>query len=112
MRVTTQDYNEVTVIELQGELDSDFTDILHNTVADIVGKHKAGIVLDMSNVGFIDGQGLELLLWIRDYCKQNKTQLRMAGLDENCKQILEITRLENEFDKYNELTQAVKSFAR
>jgi hypothetical protein len=35
----------------------------------------------------------------------------LAGLDENCAKILEITRLENEFGRYAELTEAVKSFA-
>ena len=111
MRVRTQDYNGVTVVELQGELDSDFIGLLKDTIADILAKHSAGIVLDMSAVGFIDGEGLELLLWVRDYCNENKTQLRLAGLDENCTKILEITRLENEFDHYVELAEAVKSFA-
>jgi len=111
MRVKTQDYNEVTVIELQGELDGDSTELLQNTISEIISSHKAGIVLDMSNVGFIDSLGLEKLLWARDYCDENKCQLRLAGFDENCRKILEVTRLEKEFDHYAELAEAVKSFA-
>jgi anti-sigma B factor antagonist len=111
MRVRTQDYNGVTVVEMQGELDSDFIGLLQDTITNVLAKRKAGIVLDMSAVGFIDSAGLEALLWVRDYCDQNKTQLRLAGLDENCTKILEITRLENEFDHYAELAEAVKSFA-
>jgi anti-anti-sigma factor len=111
MRVRTQDYNGVTVVEMQGELDSDFIGLLQDTITNILAKRSAGIVLDMSAVGFIDSAGLEVLLWVRDYCDQNKTQLRLAGLDENCTKILEITRLENEFDHYAELAEAVKSFA-
>ncbi len=111
MRVKTQDYNDVTVVELQGDLDCDFTEMFQNTVTEIVKKSKAGIVLDMSNVGFVDGEGLEQLLWLRNYCSENGCQLRLAGLDENCRKILEITRLDNEFDRYAELTEAVKSFA-
>ncbi|RKY25468.1 MAG: hypothetical protein DRP62_01075 [Planctomycetota bacterium] len=110
MKVKTQDYNNVTVVELQGELDSEFTDLLQNTITGIINSHKAGIVLDMSGVGFIDSEGLEQLLWVRDYCHENDCQLRLAGLDENCRKILEITRLENEFDRYAELAEAVKSF--
>lgn len=111
MKISTQDYNDVTVVELQGELDVEFAGILKSTVTNTVSKSRTGIVLDMSNIGFIDSQGLELLLWVRDYCKQNKTQLRLAGLDENCEKVLEITRLINEFDRYAELAHAVKSFA-
>jgi len=111
MKIRTQDYNDVTVVELQGELDGDFTDQLQNTITDIIAKRKTGIVLDMSGVGFIDSQGLEQLLWSRDYCNENKCELRLAGLDENCVKILEITRLENEFDCHGEPAEAVKSFA-
>jgi anti-anti-sigma factor len=111
MKIRTQDYNDVTVVELQGDLDGDFTELFRNTVTDIIAKNKTGIVFDMSGVGFIDSQGLEQLLWARDHCNENKQGIRLAGLDENCKTILEITRLENEFDRYAELSEAVRSFA-
>ncbi|MHC4572807.1 MAG: STAS domain-containing protein [Planctomycetota bacterium] len=111
MRIKTQDYNEAAVIELQGELDSDLSELLQGTVTDTVAKSKGGIVLDMSGVGFIDSQGLEQLLLVRDCCNKNKRPLRLAGLDENCTKILEITRLEGEFECYAELAEAVKSLA-
>ena len=110
MKVKIQDYDSVTVVELQGELNGDVAELFQNTITDIIAKRKAGIVLDMSGVGFADSRGLEQLLWSRDYCNQNKREFRLAGLDENCMRILEITRLENEFDHYAELTEAVKSF--
>lgn len=110
MKIKTQDYNEVTVVELQGELDGDMSTSLRNTITDIVTAGKIGIVLHASGVGFIDSEGLELLLWIKDYCGENNCQLRIAGLDENCAKILEVTRIESEFDLYAELAEAVKSF--
>jgi anti-sigma B factor antagonist len=111
MKIKTQDYNDVTVVELQGELDSDDAELLKKTIEDIVSQNKINIVLDMSGVGFIDSRGLSILLWVRDYCIQNRRELRLAGLDENCTRIMEITRLDSEFDRYTELAEAVKSFA-
>ncbi len=111
MKLKVQDYNDVTVVELQGELDVDFAELFQNTITNIIAKGKSSIVLDMSGVGFIDSRGLEQLLWVRDYCSESKCELRLAGLDENCAKILEVTRLENEFDHYAELAEAVKSFA-
>ncbi len=110
MKIKTQDYDDVTVVELQGELDSEFAEMFQNTVMNVVSANKRGIVLDMSEVGFIDSEGLEKMLWLRDYCNENNCEIRLAGLDENCEKILEITQLEKEFDDYAELTQAVKSF--
>lgn len=111
MRIKTQNYNDVTVVELQGELDSESVSPFQNSITDIVSKGKAGIVLDMSSVGFIDSQGLEHLLWAREHCNEHGCQLRLSGLDENCAKVLELTRLINEFDRYSELAEAVKSFA-
>jgi len=111
MKVKIQDYNDVTVAELHGDLDADVVELFQNAITDIVTKHKFGVVLDMSGVGFIDSEGLEQLLWARDYCNEHTRELRLAGLDENCARILEITRLANEFDHYAELAEAVKSFA-
>ena len=111
MKIKIQDYNDVTVVELQGELDSDDSELLKKTIEEVIAQNKINIVLDMSGVGFIDSMGLSILLWIRDYCIQNRRELRLAGLDENCTRILEITRLDSEFDRYTELTEAVKSFA-
>ncbi|MHC4123645.1 MAG: STAS domain-containing protein [Planctomycetota bacterium] len=111
MKIEIQDYNNVLVMELQGELDGDSVEVFQNTIAEIIQKNKTGVVLDMSNVSFIDSEGLEQLLKAKDYCIENKCQLRLAGLDENCSKILEITSLESEFDHYVELAKAVKSFA-
>lgn len=111
MKVKVQDYNDVTVVELQGELDSDAAGIFEKHITDSIAQDKTNIVIDMSGVQFIDSQGLEVLLWARDYCNQNRRELRIAGLDENCARILEITRLDSEFDLYSELSEAVKSFA-
>ena len=111
MRIRKQDYNDVTVIQLQGQLDCDTTDQLRNTITEVIATNKIGIVLDMSDVDFIDSEGLEQLLWAKDYCDDNKAQLRLAGLDENCEQILLMTRLDSQFNRYAELAQAVKSFA-
>jgi len=111
MRISTQNYSTVTVIDLQGEVDADVADQLKNTICEVVSQRRTGIILNMSDVSFIDSQGLELLLWVRDYCRRNKIQLRLAALDENGEKILELTRLDNEFDRHADLAEAVKSFA-
>jgi anti-anti-sigma factor len=110
MKIQTQEYDNVVVVTLQGELIVDAGEMFQDTLNQLISAGKKGIVLDMRGVGFIDGPGLEKLLWARDYCRENHCQLKLAGLDENCGKILEVTRLDNEFDYYEELAKAVKSF--
>jgi anti-anti-sigma factor len=111
MRVNTQEYGDVAVVELHGELDMDSAELLKSAAVEVLGAGRTGIVLNMNEVSFIDGVGLETLVWLRDHCWRSKVQLRLAGLDENCLKILEITGLLNEFDRHAELAEAVKSFA-
>lgn len=111
MKIPWQNYNDVTVVELRGTVDADSAEPLRSAITEIIAGPRAGIVLNMSDVDFLDSQGLELLLWVRDYCRQNRVPLRLAGLTENVVKILEITRLQDEFDCHPELAEAVKSFA-
>jgi anti-anti-sigma factor len=111
MKIKNQPYNDVIVLELRGEMGGDSTDMFRQALSSATAEHKAGIVLDMSQVSFIDSDGLEQLLWSKEHCRENKCQLKLAALDETCAKILEITRLEKEFERYTELAEAVKSFA-
>ena len=111
MKVTTQDYNNITVVELQGEFDCDSFNLFQDAITTVLDKKKKGIVVDAGQLSFVDSKGLETLLWAKDYCTDNHIQLRIAALDENCRKILNVTRLETKFDQYEELTEAVKSFA-
>ena len=110
MKINTQSYNDVIVVEMQGELIVEYLQQFKDAIAEIIPDNPTGIVLDMTNVGFIDSQGLEYLLLLRDECHESNCQLKLAGLDENCEKILEITRLQLQLDTYEELAEAVKSF--
>lgn len=110
MKIETQKYDNITVIELMGEFTSEFTKLLQDRLDEVFDDTTTGIVFDMTNVGFIDSQGLEQLLNIAEFCRKNDHQIKLAGLDELCLKIMEITRLLPQFDTYDELSEAVKSF--
>lgn len=111
MRINTQSYNNVTVAELHGDFTAEFSKPFSDAMKEIIMEGTAGIVLDMTHIGFIDSVSLEQLLWLRDYCNEESSQLKIAGLDENCERILYVTRLDKQLDTYEELSEAVKSFA-
>lgn len=111
MNVNIQDYSNVVVFKLDGVLTVEASESLQTNITHMVSSRRKAIVFDMSQIQFIDSQGLELLLWVRDYCRLSLVQFRLAGLDDNCQKILEITRLNQEFNCSGEVTEAVKSLA-
>lgn len=111
MKIESQKYNDVIVLQLQGEFTGETLKAIENETSNAFASRVSGIVLDMSKVIFMDSQALEYLVDLDEKCRENTRQLKVAGLDETCSKILELTRLLPQFDTYAELTEAVKSFA-
>ncbi|MCI0498229.1 MAG: STAS domain-containing protein [Planctomycetales bacterium] len=110
MKIESQKYNDVIVLQLQGEFTAEAIKAFEDETSSALAAKVSGLVLDMSKVPFMDSRALEFLLDLNDKSRERTRQLKIAGLDETCAKILEITRLLGQFDTYAELTEAVKSF--
>jgi anti-anti-sigma factor len=111
MKIEAQKYNDIIVLQMQGEFTSETLKHFEDAASNAIAQRVSGIVLDMSKVVFVDSAALEHLLELGEKCRDHTRQLKLAGLDECCTKIFEITRLLPQFDVYAELTEAVKSFA-
>lgn len=111
MKIESQQYNDVVVLQLQGDFTGETLQPLEDAAGSAFVSGVSGVVLDMSKVVFMDSAALEYIVDLNEKCRESTRQLKMAGLDETCEKILELTRLLPQFDTYAELTEAVKSFA-
>lgn len=111
MKIESQKYNDIMVVQLQGEFTGETLKTFEDETSNAFASRTGCIVLDMSKVVFIDSKALEHLIELCEKCRENMRQLKLAGLDDVCKKILEVTRLLPQFDTYEELTEAVKSFS-
>ena len=111
MKVENQNFNNVEVLTVSGDMEGEFMNVLFNSTEKAVSAGRAGVVLDMKEVASMDSGALEMLLSIKEFCHNSHSQLRLACPNDNCRKILEITRLEDEFDCFDELSEAVNSFA-
>ena len=66
-------------------------------------------VIDFKNSAFIDSEGLEGLLWMKRRCEDCSARSSSSNLDENCRKILEITRLDHRFECQDDLPTALKT---
>ena len=110
MKIESQQQNDFTILQLQGEFTVESLKSFEEAVSNALAGGAAGIVLDMSKVILLDSASLEQLIELNERCREQTRQLKLAGLDETCQKILEITRLLPQLDTYEELTEAVKSF--
>ncbi len=112
MPIRCDEYNQVCVVTVEGDLSGDNCVSMRKLVEDrIDSKHIVEFVMDMEKCGFIDSEGLETLLWAKKRTEDLYGQIKVVGLDDNCRKILELTRLEHRFECQKDLAAALKNMS-
>jgi anti-anti-sigma factor len=110
MAIKTEEYNQVCVITLGADFVGEEIVQARNAVDELIDKrHIVDYVFDFEKAGFVDSEGLESLLMVKRRCEEMFGQVKLVNLDENCRKILEVTRLEHRFECHGELAAALKT---
>jgi anti-anti-sigma factor len=110
MPIKYDEYNQVSVLSINGDFVGAEIDAMKQHVDELIEKKQiVDFVVDFEKSGFIDSEGLEALLWLKRRAEDLFGQMKLVNLDENCKKILEITRLEPRFECHGDLTGALKT---
>jgi anti-anti-sigma factor len=107
MEISCDQYDEVDVISIDGELSVDTLEVFKNIIQERLEQGRVHFVVNCEKVSHIDSQGLEILLWLKDQCLECEGQMNLAALDEVFAKILALTRLDRRFDVYDKVLQAV-----
>ena len=110
MALKVEDYSNVCVVLLDGDLATTASEELRKAVEERIEQRRiVDFVVDFEKADFIDSEGLETLLWLKRRCEDLFGQTKLVNLDENCRKILEITRLEHRFECHGDLAAAIKT---
>jgi anti-sigma B factor antagonist len=80
------------VLALRGELDMATVADLYAAVSRLAPIARE-IVLDLSQLTFLDSSGLYLVLRLRDLCKRNRCRLSLTSVGPQVRRVFEITGL-------------------
>ena len=109
MKLTFEDYDQLTVLAVQGELVADQADRFRREVIEHMTDKVRDFVLDLAAMEFVDSEGLETMLWLQDRCADRLGQVRLAGAQDHVRTILKMTRLAARFDCHEDVDAAVRS---
>lgn len=110
MSIKCEDYSQVCVMEIHGEFLAESAAQAKAAMQDRVDQRQiVDFVLDFRDCAFIDSDGLEAMLWMRRKCEDLFGRLKLVHLDQNCRKILEITRLDHRFECQADLPAALKT---
>jgi len=112
VKITFQEVSGVSVIGLNGRIVlGQESSALRDAVKHVVADGKKKIVLDMSNVSYIDSAGLGILVASHVSAKTQGASMRLSSLGNKFQEIMQITRLFTIFDIYDSTATAIDSFS-
>ncbi len=111
MKIKTSEKYGAVVIELKGNVmggddTKDFNELLHK----LVDEGKINIVIDLSEVKFMNSSGLGMLIGGLTTMKKANGTLKLARVTEKIESLLIITKLVTIFEFYETVEEAVNSF--
>ncbi|MBI1367846.1 MAG: anti-sigma factor antagonist [Planctomycetes bacterium] len=110
MKIHEQRHGAVTVLRPEGPLvEQDvvpFRQQLNNVRRESLGR----VVVDLSMTPFVDSKGLETLLEVTKELNDSGQALRLCGLNDTVREVLDITDLAPLFEHYEDVNSAVRSF--
>lgn len=113
LKVTNREVEGVAVVALEGRIVlGEESNQLREGVKGLLAKGKKKIVLNMSNVTFIDSAGLGTLVASHTSAKTQGASLRLCHLGSKFKEVLQITKLVTVFDVDNTEADSIRSFSK
>ncbi len=111
MKFTTKETKGITVIELSGNvLGGPDASTLNNQLRELLDGKKMKVVVDLSDVSFINSSGLGMLIGGLTTMKNGGGELKLARASEKIKHLLDMTKLSGVFDVHDSVPSAVDAF--
>ena len=110
MQVTTETFGDILVVHSPDDLTSETSPLFVSAVEGHLTNGRSSIVLQMDRSEVYDSVGLTALLDLQDQARQLGGTVKISGLVDPGRKIFEVTRLDQRFDLFDSVIDAVASF--
>ena len=110
MKISERRDGAVTVISPTGSVSGPDADETRTRLLEAFKATHGRFVVDASEIVFIDGAGLEMLLDVSEQMNRTGQALRLCGTNETVRQIMDLTGLTPMFEFFQDVNTAVRSF--
>jgi anti-anti-sigma factor len=110
MNITEREQNGVTIFVLDGRVDSEGAVDLDLALQTATSEDKHKMILDMSEVRYINSSGLRTLADILTQNKSSGGDLKLVNLNPKVQRVLQIIGFDKFFAIYQTVEEAIASF--
>lgn len=104
---TTSNQSRPNVVPLKGEIDLHVSPTVTAALNDFIDKKPERLVVDLSEVGYIDSAGLAALIQAMQKVEGYGGKFMLSGLQETVRSIFEISRLDQVFQIFPDIDAAL-----
>jgi anti-sigma B factor antagonist len=113
MNVDVKEHGHVNVLKIKGNLmGGPETIAVHDKVRELISEEKKNIVIDLSNVKWMNSSGLGTIMGCLTSLTTAKGGLKLCGVTEKVKSLFMITKLITLFDTFPTVDEAVSAFSK
>ncbi len=112
MDITERKNGDVTVLDIEGKILLGEGDVqLNKKIADLIGRKESKILLNLSQVPYMDSGGLGEIVRSFTTVKREGGELKLVGVTARIKDLMTITKLHTVFDIFDTEAEGVASFS-
>jgi len=111
MHIEVRQAREVMILDLKGRLTAGLGDqILHDAIDELLAEGRRRILLNLSEVSFLDSAGVGELVAGLKTARRFEAELKLLNVGERVYSTLDMARLQPTFEIYNDESEAVASY--
>src|ERR1700744_3925719 len=111
LTIASREVDGVTILDLGGRITLGEGSVqLREAIRDLISKGSKSILLNLSDVNYIDSSGLGELVSAYTTSKKQGANLKLLGLTKKVKDVLQLTKLYTVFDIYDDEASAIASY--
>jgi anti-anti-sigma factor len=110
MEITEQTKGAVKVLRPRGPLVQTDADDFKRRATETARSAMGRLVIDASGIPYVDSRGLEVLAELSDELAAGGQTLRLCGVNETLREVLDLTDLSALFEHHEDANSAVRAF--
>ncbi len=110
MQITATQQAEISVIAISGSVDSSTSGEAGKFLDEQIAKGAVRLIVDLHQVDYMSSSGLRVLMTALKSVRHQKGDLYLAGLQENIRQLLELSGFTSIFKIYPTVEEAIAAF--
>jgi len=110
MDIEQERQGAVTVLKPKGPLIADDAEDFKSHLTEVFSSSLGRFVVDAAGIPFVDSQGLEVLAESAAQLGQSGRTLKLCGVGETLREVLDLTGLDSLFEFYEDVSAGSRSF--